>query len=76
MRPSSTTTRPSREGDGVFVIPQAWQLGSTGDMSSSLVGMSPGADETWVQMSSGMAWDEAVVSQDDSQWSGLRGPTT
>lgn len=74
--PSSTAARRSDERDGMFAIPQAWQLGSTGDMSSSLSGMSPGADERWVQMSNGMVWDGTASGQDNAQWNGLHDPTT
>lgn len=83
--PASSTPGQQREpvgpdkGDGDLAVPQAWQLGSTGDPPSTLPDLSSG-DNGWMQLMEGMMWDGTSIGQDlgleNVQWNEQTGSRT
>lgn len=65
------------DGNDNFTVPQAWQLGSTGDSSITLP--SPG-DSGWAQIMEGMMWDGTATAGElgleNVQWNGQTGSRT
>ncbi|MCJ1470735.1 hypothetical protein MMC07_009382 [Pseudocyphellaria aurata] len=82
--PSSTQDRRQDsvrrdEGSDSFTVPQTWQLGSSGDDTSTLPNLNPG-DPGWVQIMEGMMWDGTAMAGElgleNAQWNGQTGSRT